>query len=400
MRRVEGTTAGPLRDLGEPAVAPTVSQTARARPGSPARRHPDDRRHVVRGLVAAATPSSCACSTTTAAQRVVPLTERHARRLARLRRRCAARPALRLPGARPVGPGARAPLRPRRSCSSTRTPGRSTASCSSTRRCSARTRPATTRLPTRATRRRSCRSRSSSTRRFDWQRRPPPAGAVGRHGRLRAARAGFTAAHPGVPDDLRGTYAGLAHPAAVEHLVGLGVTTVELLPVHHFASEPDAAARAAGRTTGATTRSASSRRTPATRRPARAAQQVTEFRDDGAGAARRRARGRARRRLQPHRGGRRRRADAVLARAGQRGVLPAAGRRRRYVDVTGCGNTLDLRHPRTLAMVMDSLRYWVQEMHVDGFRFDLAPALARGTDRSSGTAPSSACSRRTRCCRG
>ena len=56
----------------------------------------------------------------------------------------------------------------------------------------------------------------------------------------------------------------------------------------------------------------------------------------------------------------------------------------RYVDFTGCGNTLDLRHPRTLAMVMDSLRYWVEEMHVDGFRFDLAPALARGADDFDG----------------
>src|SRR6185295_9434342 len=53
---------------------------------------------------------------------------------------------------------------------------------------------------------------------------------------------------------------------------------------------------------------------------------------------------------------------------------------RLYDDYTGCGNTVDLRHPRALALVTDSLRYWVQEMHVDGFRFDLAPALARGTD--------------------
>ena len=98
----------------------------------------------------------------------------------------------------------------------------------------------------------------------------------------------------------------------------------------------------------------------------------------GQGAARRRARGHPRRRLQPHGRGRRRRADALLPRARQRVLLQARQRPARATPTTpGCGNTLDLSHPHVLQLVMDSLRYWVQEMHVDGFRFDLASALAR-----------------------
>ncbi len=181
-----------------------------------------------------------------------------------------------------------------------------------------------------------------------------------------------------MPEHLRGTYAGLAHPAAVEHLVGLGVTTVELLPVHHFTSEPALLRRgkvnywgynslgffaphagysAAGSRGEQVASSATwcGRCTP----PVSRCFLDVVYNHTAEGGA-----------------------DGPvlsLARPGQRGLLPAA-RRPRYVDVTGCGNTLDLRHPRTLAMVTDSLRYWVQEMHVDGFRFDLAPALARGTD--------------------
>ena len=74
--------------------------------------------------------------------------------------------------------------------------------------------------------------------------------------------------------------------------------------------------------------------------------------------------------------------DAVVARHRQRGLLRAAPTTARYyTDVTGCGNTLNIEHPRVLQLVMDSLRYWVEEMHVDGFRFDLASALARERGR-------------------
>ena len=191
---------------------------------------------------------------------------------------------------------------------------------------------------------------------------------------------GFTALHPGVPEHLRGTYAGLAHPAAVEHLLGLGVTAVELLPVHHFVSEPHLLRRGLTNHWGYNTvgffaphaaySSAGSR-----------GEQVGEFK----------AMVRA-----LHEAGLEVLLDVVYNHSGEgdehgptlefRGIdnrgsyrLPAHDRSR-YEDVTGCGNTLDLRSAHVLQLVADSLRYWVQEMHVDGFRFDLAPALARSED--------------------
>ena len=114
-------------------------------------------------------------------------------------------------------------------------------------------------------------------------------------------------------------------------------------------------------------------------------QQVTEFKADGQGLPRGRPRGDPRRRLQPHRRGRRRRTDAVAS-AGSTtrsttGVTaerrPASRSADTYWDVTGCGNTVDAAHPFALRMILDSLRYWVTEMHVDGFRFDLLSALTR-----------------------
>jgi glycogen operon protein len=187
---------------------------------------------------------------------------------------------------------------------------------------------------------------------------------------------GFTRLHPGIPEDLRGTYAGLAHPAAVEHLVNLGVTAVELLPVHQFAHEdhllrrglknywgynsigyfaPHAGYAASG-TTG---------------------QQVGEFK-------------RMVRAL--HAAGIEVILDVVYnhtAEAGElgpmlslrgidnRGYYRLQSDARRYADYTGCGNTLHVVQPQVLRLITDSLRYWVTEMGVDGFRFDLAAALAR-----------------------
>ncbi|MFJ9968497.1 glycogen debranching protein GlgX [Streptomyces avermitilis] len=187
---------------------------------------------------------------------------------------------------------------------------------------------------------------------------------------------GFTKTHPGIPEELRGTYAGLAHPAAIEHLVGLGVTAVELLPVHQFAHEdhllrkglrnywgynsigyfaPHAGYAAAG-TNG---------------------QQVGEFK-------------RMVRAL--HAAGIEVILDVVYnhtAEAGElgptlslkgidnRGYYRLQSDARRYTDYTGCGNTLHVVQPHVLRLITDSLRYWVTEMGVDGFRFDLAAALAR-----------------------
>ncbi|MFE0823639.1 glycogen debranching protein GlgX [Streptomyces sp. NPDC058794] len=187
---------------------------------------------------------------------------------------------------------------------------------------------------------------------------------------------GFTKLHPDIPPELRGTYAGLAHPAAIGHLTRLGVTAVELLPVHQFAHEshllerglrnywgynsigyfaPHASYAASG-TTG---------------------EQVGEFK-------------RMVRAL--HAAGIEVILDVVYnhtAEAGElgptlslkgidnRGYYRLQPEARRYADYTGCGNTLHVVQPHVLRLITDSLRYWVTEMGVDGFRFDLAAALAR-----------------------
>ena len=188
---------------------------------------------------------------------------------------------------------------------------------------------------------------------------------------------GFTERHPGIPEPLRGTYAGLAHPAAIEHLTDLGVTAVELLPVHQFATEPAVTRRGLTQLLGLQLHRLLR---PARRRTRRrsAGEQVREFK----------AMVRA-----LHAAGIEVILDVVynhtaegdepgptlcfrgIDNAGYYRLLP--DERRRYADYTGCGNTLDVRQPHVLQLIMDSLRYWVTEMHVDGFRFDLASALAR-----------------------
>ena len=189
---------------------------------------------------------------------------------------------------------------------------------------------------------------------------------------------GFTARHPDVPDALRGTYAGLAHPAAIGHLTGLGVTAVELLPVHHFFSEPIVVERGLRNYWGYNSLgyfAPHARYSSSGRR----GEQVREFKA-------------LVRTL--HAAGIEVILDVVYNHTAEgdhrgptlslRGIDNAAyyrldeSDRSRYVDYTGTGNTLNARHPEVLRLIMDSLRYWVTEMHVDGFRFDLASALARG----------------------
>ncbi|MET9706345.1 glycogen debranching protein GlgX [Streptomyces griseus] len=187
---------------------------------------------------------------------------------------------------------------------------------------------------------------------------------------------GFTKLHPDIPPELRGTYAGLAHPAAIAHLTRLGVTAVELLPVHQFAHEDHLLRRGLRNHWGYNSigyfaphagYSASGT----------AGQQVGEFKRmvhalHGAGI------------------------EVILdvvynhtAEAGElgpmlslrgidnRGYYRLQQDPRRYADYTGCGNTLHVVQPQVLRLITDSLRYWVTEMGVDGFRFDLAAALAR-----------------------
>nr|WP_256332991.1 glycogen debranching protein GlgX [Streptomyces sp. 2131.1] len=187
---------------------------------------------------------------------------------------------------------------------------------------------------------------------------------------------GFTKRHPGIPEELRGTYAGLAHPAAIGHLKRLGVTAVELLPVHQFAHEDHLLRRGLRNHWGYNSigyfaphagYSASGT----------AGEQVGEFK-------------RMVRAL--HDAGIEVILDVVYnhtAEAGElgpmlslrgidnRGYYRLQGDARRYADYTGCGNTLHVVQPNVLRLITDSLRYWVTEMGVDGFRFDLAAALAR-----------------------
>jgi glycogen operon protein len=187
---------------------------------------------------------------------------------------------------------------------------------------------------------------------------------------------GFTALHPSIPEELRGTYAGLAHPAAVQHLVDLGVTAVELLPVQAFVSEPHLLQRGLTNHWGYNTVGFFAPHAGY----AASGDPVREFRDLVRTF---------------HSAGLEVLLDVVYNHTGEgdehgptlawKGIDNASSYRlvpgdaARYDDVTGCGATLDLRTPHVLRTVMDSLRYWVQEMHVDGFRFDLAPALTRDT---------------------
>jgi glycogen operon protein len=212
---------------------------------------------------------------------------------------------------------------------------------------------------------------------FDWGDDRPPLTRWSRTVIYEMHVKGFTRRHPEVPPELRGTYAGLASPAAIHHLTELGVTAVELLPVHHSVTEKYQADRGLTNYWGYNSigffcpdsRYSSS---------GHLGQQVDEFK---------------RMVKTLHRAGIEVILDVVYNHTAEgnhlgptlsfRGIDNAAYYRlspedlRYHVDYTGCGNTLNMRHPRTIQLLMDSLRYWVLDMHVDGFRFDLAAALAR-----------------------
>ena len=212
---------------------------------------------------------------------------------------------------------------------------------------------------------------------FDWEGDRPPLTRWSRTVIYEVHVKGFTRLHPGVRPELRGTYAGLASDAAVRHLTELGVTAVELLPIHHSVTEKYQADRGFTNYWGYNSIgffSPDSRFSSSGQR----GQQVDEFKTMV-------------KRL--HQAGIEVILDVVYNHTAEgnhlgptlcfRGIDNAAYYRlspedpRFYVDYTGTGNTLNMRHPRTIQLMMDSLRYWVLEMHVDGFRFDLAAALAR-----------------------
>jgi glycogen operon protein len=212
--------------------------------------------------------------------------------------------------------------------------------------------------------------------RFDWgeDRRPHHAMADSIFYELHVK--GFTKLHPAIPGELRGTYAGLAHPAAIEHLHRLGVTAVELLPVHQFVHDAALTARGLRNYWGYQSIGYFAPH-GAYAAAGDAGEQVHEFREMVRAL---------------HAAGLEVILDVVFNHTAEgdeagptlcfRGIDNAAyyrlpDDRRCYVDDTGCGNTVDLHRPPALRLVMDALRYWVQDMHVDGFRFDLAASLGR-----------------------
>ena len=209
-------------------------------------------------------------------------------------------------------------------------------------------------------------------RNYDWSgdRSPlvPPARSVIYELHVR----GYTMRHPALPEAMRGTFAGLSHPAILRHLRDLGVTAVELLPVHPAATTQALSQNGLREYWGYNSLNffALEPRYLGQGGIAEFRNMVRAFHDAGIEII----------------------LDVVFNHSGEgdetgptvsfRGIDNAsyyclAEDKRHYVDFTGCRNTLNIGHPRVLQMVMDSLRYWVGDMHVDGFRFDLAVTLAR-----------------------
>ncbi|NMO04210.1 glycogen debranching protein GlgX [Gordonia sp. TBRC 11910] len=213
---------------------------------------------------------------------------------------------------------------------------------------------------------------------FDWQNDRAPRRPYNETIIYEAHVKGMTAAHPDVPEELRGTYAGLAHPAIIDHLKSLGVTAIELMPVHQFLQDFVLREQGLRNYWGYNTFGYLAPHDEYTARRDQPSSAVTEFK----------AMVRA-----FHAEGIEVILDVVYNHTAEgnhlgptlnfRGIDNAAYYRLAednpalYKDYTGTGNSLNGRHPHTLQLIMDSLRYWVTEMHVDGFRFDLASTLAR-----------------------
>src|SRR5690242_16515810 len=212
---------------------------------------------------------------------------------------------------------------------------------------------------------------------FDWASDRAPKHPYAESVIYEAHVKGMTEVHPEIPDEMRGTYAGMAHPVMIDHLTSLGVTTLELMPVHHFVNDSFLVDKGLSNYWGYNTIGffAPDSKYSSSANPGG---QVQEFK----------AMVRA-----LHAAGIEVILDVVYNHTGEgnhlgptlsfRGIDNGAYYRlvddspQHYMDYTGTGNTLNVRHPHTLQLIMDSLRYWVLEMHVDGFRFDLAATLAR-----------------------
>jgi glycogen operon protein len=212
---------------------------------------------------------------------------------------------------------------------------------------------------------------------FDWGVDRPPQHEYADAVIYEAHVKGLTQTHPDIPENLRGTYAGVAHPVIIEHLKSLGVNAIELMPVHHFVNDSTLLEKGLTNYWGYNTIAFLAPDAKYSSNP-NPGGQVQEFK----------AMVRA-----LHEADIEVILDVVYNHTAEgnhlgptlsmRGIDNAAYYRlvdddkRYYMDYTGTGNSLNVRHPHSLQLIMDSLRYWVTEMHVDGFRFDLAATLAR-----------------------
>ncbi|MEV0803651.1 glycogen debranching protein GlgX [Kribbella sp. NPDC050281] len=212
---------------------------------------------------------------------------------------------------------------------------------------------------------------------FDWGNDRPPGHAYHQTVIYEAHVKGLTKTHPALPEDIRGTYAGIGHPAIVEHLKELGVSAIELMPIHQFAQDGHLQELGLSNYWGYNTIGFFAPHNDYAAGGTRG-QQVTEFKTMVKAL---------------HEADIEVILDVVYNHTAEgnefgptlsfKGIDNAAYYRlvdadkRHYYDTTGTGNSLLMRHPHVLQLIMDSLRYWVTEMHVDGFRFDLAATLAR-----------------------
>ena len=212
---------------------------------------------------------------------------------------------------------------------------------------------------------------------FDWNGESRPRHAYPDSVIYEAHVRGLTMQHPDLPDKLRGTYSGIAHPAIIDHLTALGVTALELMPVHQFLNDSVLQEKGLSNYWGYNTIGFFAPHS-AYAATGDLGQQVQEFKNMVKAL---------------HNAGIEVILDVVYNHTAEgnhlgpnvsmRGIDNAAYYRlvdddqRYYLDYTGTGNSMNMRNPHTLQIIMDSLRYWVTEMHVDGFRFDLAATLAR-----------------------